>query len=356
MKLGLSLVPVLLLPPLALAACAETDTPTQPPLVRTVLPGTVGESAQARLTGTVRSRIEADLGFRVPGKIVARLVDPGTVVRQGQPLLRIDASDLALSAQAARDRLAAARAEDERARAEEARLRELVEGGATSRSAYEAALAARRAAAANLSAAQASASEASNQRSYSVLTADADGVVIDVLAQPGQVVAAGTPVVRLARSGPREAAVAVPETLLASLPRQATATLLGPGRPIGAKLREIAGSADPATRTFAARYALDAPSSQLPLGSTVTLALASMAAANRVAVPLSALNDDGKGPAIWTVGTNGIVRKRPVKVIRLFDETALIAGLSLARGERIVAMGAHLLRDGQRVRIESSAR
>lgn len=355
MKLQTFLVPVLLAPALTLGACAESEAPTQPPLVRTIVPEAASEGIEARLTGAVRSRIESDLGFRVPGKINARLVDPGTVVRQGQPLMRIDASDLALSARAASDRLTAARAEDERARAEETRLRDLVEGGATSRSAYEAALAARRAAAANLSAAQAAASEASNQSSYSVLTADADGVVIDVLAQPGQVVAAGAPVVRLGRGGAREAAVAVPEPMLAGLPKQATAILLVGGQPIAARLREVSGSADPVTRTFAARYALEAPPSQLPLGSTITIELPRESGENQIEVPLSALHDDGKGPAVWIVGTKGIVHKRPVRLVRLLDETALIENLNIVSGERVVAMGAHLLRDGQLVRIEGSA-
>jgi len=331
---------------LTLAACsAGKAAPPAAPLVRTLVVGQT-DAAPLRYTGVVRARIESDLGFRVGGKIVERLVDPGQRVRRGQALMRLDVTDLGLAASAAADRLRAAQAEATRAAAEEARLRRLVEAGAVSRSAYEVALAAAQSATANLSAARAGADEATNQRGYATLLADADGVVTDVLAQPGQVVGAGAPVVRLARAGDREAAVAVPETQVATLPRVGHAVLYGSDGPLAARLREVAGAADPLTRTYDARFAL--ADSNLPLGATVTVELP-RAGASRLAVPLPSLHDGGSGPGVWVVKA-GRVTFRRVQVAALGEETASIAPGALAPGDRIVALGAQLLREGQAVR------
>lgn len=333
---------------LALASCGSgnAESPVEPPLVRTLVVG-AASAAPIRYTGVVRARIESDLGFRVGGKITERLVDPGERVRRGQPLMRLDATDLGLAAAVAADRLRAAQAEATRAAADEARLRRLVEAGAVSRSAYDAALAAARSSAANLSAARSGASEAANQRSYGTLFADADGVVTDVLAQPGQVVSAGAPVVRLARAGGREAAVAVPETQLATLPREGRAFLYGSGVPLPARLREVAGSADGLTRTYDARFALGA--ADTPLGATVTVELPRRTAP-QLAVPLTSIHDAGRGAGVWLV-RSGRVTFRPVTIAALGEETATIAASGLSPGDRIVALGAQLLREGEAVRV-----
>jgi RND family efflux transporter MFP subunit len=334
---------------LMLAACGSKPAAPPAPLVRTLVVGQADE-APLHYTGVVRARIESDLGFRVGGKIVERLVDPGQRVRRGQALMRLDVTDLGLAASAAADRLRAAQAEATRATAEEARLRRLVEAGAVSRSAYEVALAAAQSTRANLSAARAGSDDAANQRGYATLLADADGVVTDVLAQPGQVVSAGAPVVRLARAGDREAAVAVPESQVASLPRLGSAILYGSDRPLPARLREVAGAADPSTRTYDARFAL--ADTDLPLGATVTVELP-RPAASRLAVPLSSLHDGGGGPGVWVVKT-GRVTFRPVQVATLGEETATIAPGALTPGDRIVALGAQLLREGQPVRLAAA--
>lgn len=332
---------------LMLAACGSGKTDAPPaPLVRTLVVGQA-DAAPLRYTGIVRARIESDLGFRVGGKIVERLVDPGERVRSGQALMRLDVTDLGLAASAAADRLRAAQAEATRAAAEEARLRRLVEAGAVSRSAYEVALAAAQSTRANLAAARAGSDEAANQRGYATLLADADGVVTDVLAQPGQVVSAGAPILRLARAGDREAAVAVPEVQVASLPHVGRAVLYGSDRPLAARLREVAGAADPSTRTYDARFAL--ADSNIPLGSTVTVELP-RPVASRLAVPLSSLHDGGGGPGVWVVQA-GRVTFRPVQVATLGEETASIAPGALTPGDRIVALGAQLLREGQPVRM-----
>lgn len=342
---------------LLIAGCGggRQEAPAPAPYVRTVVVAPAAAHG-ARYTGTVRARIEADLGFRVPGKIAERLVDPGARVRRGQPLMRLDPTDFGLAAAAAADRLRAAQAEADRAAADEARLKGLVEAGATSAASYDAALAAKRASAANLAAARAQAKDAANQRGYALLLADSDGVVTDVLAQPGQVVSAGAPIVRLARAGAREALVAVPEAALPRLPRDATAELYASGARVSARLREVAGTADPLTRTYAARYTLAAAPEAAPLGSTVTLALGLAEARGPVSVPLGALTERGTGASVWVVGADARVRRRPVRVIALAEESAALAPGALRPGERVVALGAQLLREGQKVRLTAGAK
>jgi RND family efflux transporter MFP subunit len=287
------------------------------------------------------------LGFRVGGKVVQRLVDPGQHVRRGQVLMRIDATDLQLEASASRDQVRSAEAQAAQATAEEARQRRLLDAGAVSRSAYDAALAASESAQASVAAARSGARQAGNQAGYGTLVADADGVVTEVLAQPGQVVAPGAVVVRLARAGNREAAVTIPETQLANLPRTGQAYLYGSTTPISAQLREVAGVADPLTRTFDARFVLS--QSELPLGSTVTVELP-RATTDKIQVPLTALHDPGSGPGVWVVRDNK-VRFRQVQVDRLGEEAASIAAGSLSAGDRIVTLGANQLREGEAVRM-----
>jgi RND family efflux transporter MFP subunit len=270
--------------------------------------------------------------------------------RRAVSLMRIDAVDLQLAASAARDQVRSAEAQAAQAIAEEARQRRLLDAGAVSRSAYDAALAAAQSAQAAVDAARSGARQADNQASYGALVADADGVVTEVLAQPGQVVAAGTVVVRLARAGNREAAVAVPETQIATLPRSGQALPFGDTTPIPALLREVAGVADPMTRTFDARFVLSR--SDLPLGSTVTIELP-RATTTEVLVPLAALHDRGAGPGVWAVQKDQ-VRFKPVRVIRLGEEAAAIAAGSLANGERIVTLGANQLREGERIRLAAT--
>ena len=334
---------------LALAACGagNAEQASAPPLVRTIVVASA-EPETIRHTGVVRARIESNLGFRVGGMIVERLVDPGDRVRRGQPLMRIDAADLSLAATAASERLRAAQAEAVRAGADEARMRPLVADGFVSRSNYDAALAAARSAAANVAAARASAREASNQRGYATLVADADGVVMQVLAQPGEVVAAGFPVVQLARSGDREAVVSIPETQAQGLPSEGHAYLYGSDARFPARLRELSAAADPLTRTYEARYTLGAAGSDSPLGATITVDLRRPGPAT-LAVPLSAIHDPGTGPGLWIV-RDGRVTFRRVAVASLREGQALIAPGAASRGDRIVALGAHLLRNGQAIR------
>lgn len=332
-----------------LAACSPKPAPPAAPLVRVAIAAPASAGSDASFTGVVRARIESAPGFRVAGKISARLVDAGQIVRAGQPLMRLAAEDYDLATAAAQDRVRAAEAEVARTVADERRLRALVETGAVSTSAHDNIKAARDAAVANLAAARANAASVANSGSYATLRADADGIVTEILAEPGQVVAAGTPVLRLARAGAREALVAIPETRVAGLPRRALAQPFAGGPAIPAHLREVAGAADPLTRAFLARYVLESRAPP-PLGTTVTISLGNPQA-GAVAVPLAAIVDQGRGPGVWQIGGDARVRFAPLRLLRLTEETALVPASALPAGSRIVALGGHLLRAGQQVRI-----
>ncbi|WCM89468.1 efflux RND transporter periplasmic adaptor subunit [Acidovorax sp. NCPPB 3576] len=340
--------------PIALVACGKTPAPdprNETPLVRTVAVTPGNESTRA-FTGTVAARVQSDLGFRVPGKVLERLVDAGQTVKRGQLMLRIDPVDLRLAANAQQEAVAAAQARARQASDEEARYLDLRGTGAISASAYDQIKAAADSARAQLKAALAQAEIAGNTTRYAELVADADGVVMETLAEPGQVVGAGQVVVRIARTGKREAVIQVPETLRPTVGSTAQATLFGSeGAPVDARLRQLSDTADRVTRTFEARYVLEGNLAHAPLGSTVTVRLpgGSRPAISTLQIPLSAVFDEGKGPAVWRVKGTQVVRV-PVTISSIEDERAQVTG-SLQAGDKIVALGAHLLRDGAAVRL-----
>jgi RND family efflux transporter MFP subunit len=341
---------------IALSGCAKppADPRVGAQLVRVATVGNAGQATR-EFTGIVSARVQSDLGFRVPGKIVERLVDTGQVVRRGQPLMRIDRTDLALATVAQAGTVAAARAKALQTAADEKRYRDLVSAGAVSASAYDQAKAAADAARAQLDAAQAQAGVARNEAGYSVLVADADGVVVETLAEPGQVVAAGQAVVRLAHSGPREATIGLPETIRPAIGSTASASIFNSDASGSARLRQLSNAADPQTRTFDARYVLEGASANAPLGATVTIGLADAKATSAMDVPLSSIFDNGHGPGVWIVtGSPLQVAWRPVRLSGLGDETATITG-GLKPGERFVALGAHLLHQGEVVRVAPDA-
>ncbi|RFP16396.1 efflux RND transporter periplasmic adaptor subunit [Duganella sp. BJB475] len=333
---------------LVLAACSQPAPP--PDAVAKVAWFTAQPAAagMASFTGVVHARTESNLGFRVAGKIVERLVDPGQNVHRGQPLMRIDAADYELALAAAHSAVDAAQARQAQAVAEEARLRNLLAHGAVSTQAYEQSKAAADAAIAQTRADTARARETGHQRDYAVLLADVDGVVLEVPADVGQVVSAGQSVVKLASRGAREALVYLPEQELALARRPASAVLYSePGSTAPATLRELAAVADPQTRTYLARYTLGGSAGQAPLGATVTIHIATAAAA--ISVPVSALTDQGHGPGVWVIDSKtSTVSLRPVTVAQLGEEQARLSQ-GLAAGERAVAVGGHLLKAGQKV-------
>ncbi|HEY0181602.1 MAG TPA: efflux RND transporter periplasmic adaptor subunit [Rhodopila sp.] len=338
---------------LGLSGCKPdqaADVRTQDRTVQTVAVRPAGEVTHA-YTGVVAARVQSDLGFRVPGKVVARLVDTGQVVTQGQPLLRIDPTDYSHAVTVQAGDVAAARARWVQAAADEKRYRGLVATGATAQITYDQAKAAADSARALLSAAEAQEKVARNQGDYSVLLADADGTVVETVAEPGQVVAAGQSVIRLAHAGPREAAIDLPETERPALGATAEASLYGGAVKVPAQLRQLSDAADPRTRTFEARYVLEGAGAQAPLGATVTLRLAQGRDGDRLEVPLGAIDDEGKGPGIWVVDpSTSKVAYRPVELLQLGGEIAIL-GKGARPGEQVVAAGGHELHDGERVRV-----
>ena len=329
------------------------DPRTAPPMVR-VAEAARTETGERSFTGTVASRVQSNLGFRVPGKIVERMVDAGQQVRKGQALMRIDETDLQLALTAKRNTVTAARAVLTQAQADEKRYATLVKNGlAATQQRYEQAKAALDTAAAQLAAAEADAKVAENAATYSVLLADSDGTVVDTLGDPGQVVAAGETVVQLAQAGPREAVVWLPETLRPDIGSEAQASVYGGDGLSGkARLRQISDSADPQTRTYEARYVLEGAAASAPLGSTVTIKISDANRQSEVAVPVGAILDDGSRTGVWTInGATSTVNFTPVEVKRIGDETAFVTGVGV--GQQVVALGAHLLENGATVRIAS---
>ena len=331
------------------AASAVSDPRQDPPIVRLVTAERVAGSERG-FTGIIGARVQSNLGFRVAGKIVERLVNVGQLVKAGQPLMRIDGTDLRLALTAKRNAVAAARASVVQLDADERRYASLLDKGWVSRQRYEQAKAVSDTAKAQLAAAVAEAQVAENEATYSVLVADANGTVIETLGEPGQVVSAGQTVVRLAQAGPREAVVALPETIRPAIGSVAEASVYGSdGRRYTAHLRQLSDAADAQTRTYEARYVLDGEAAAAPLGATVTIRLASQASQPEIQVPLGAVLDDGRKTGVWVLDrATSTVHFRPVRLVRVGGETAVISGLS--SGDPIVSLGAHLLQEGARVR------
>lgn len=342
--------------PFVLVACGENapiDPRTGIPLVRTAI---VEQSTftSRSFTGTVAARVQSDLGFRVSGKVLERFVDAGQSVKRGQLLMRIDPVDLKLAAVAQEEVVVAARARALQTAEDEARYRELRGTGAISVSAYDQAKAAADTANAQLNAAKAQYKVARNATRYTELLADGDGVVMETLVEPGQVIGAGQTVVRLAHAGRREAIIQLPETLRPVVGSVGQATAFGgEGISIPATLRQLSNTADRLTRTFEARYVLEGELADAPLGTTVTIRLVNKQPAmhGNFQVPIGSLFDAGKGPGVWVItGEPATVSWRPVEIQHLDDHSASLTG-ELTQGERIVALGAHLLRDGEQVRV-----
>lgn len=345
--------------PLAFVACSEKmpiDPRTQTPLVKTVAVQQASDSSRS-FTGTVAARVQSDLGFRVAGKVLERYVDAGQIVKRGQPLMRIDPIDLQLTANAQREAVLVAKARADQTADDEIRHRGLVEEGAISASTYNQIKAAADSAHAQLKAVEAQADVAKNASSYAVLLAGADGVIVDTLVEPGQVVNAGQTVVRIAHSGKREAIVNLPETLRPALGSIAQAKLYGKdNQTVPAKLRELSESADGVSRTFEARYVLDEALANAPLGATITIQIKERDSSTQtgLAVPIGAIFDAGKGSGVWVLeGRPSHVTWRPVKILSITDDTARIDG-NLNVNDQIVGLGAHLLHEGEKVRVATN--
>jgi RND family efflux transporter MFP subunit len=300
-------------------------------------------------TGVIAARVQSDLGFRVQGKVVERLVDTGQHVKRGARLMRIDPTDYSHAIQVQAGDVAAARARWVQADADEKRYRGLVDTGAISQLTYDQAKAAADAAKGLYAAAEAQERVARNQGDYSTLVADADGVITETLAEPGQVVAAGQTVMRLAHAGPREAAINLPETERPQIGSEAHASIYGDSALVPVRLRQVSDAADLKTRTFEARYVLEEGGTTVPLGATVTVYLDG-AESTGLEVPLGAIDDEGNGPGVWVITDKLRVTYRPVRIQRFGTQSAILTA-GARPGETVVAVGGHFLHEGEGVRI-----
>jgi len=335
----------------------DQNTPVEsaaPPFVRsfTVISAS---SNDAQFTGVIHARTESDLGFRVPGKIIEKRVKDGDHVKRGQALIRLDPTDLKLSAAAAREEVEAARAQNKLALADERRLRKLVAMKAVSVQEYDRGKSSADATTAQLRAAVAHSAQLENQVGYAVLRAEADGVIMETPADVGQVVGAGTVVIRLAHDGPREAVVNLSEgeAMIAKKSAALANLYTDPSQTFLAQLRELSAMADPLTRTYQARYTLSGAGENAPLGATVTVLLGGENANAKplYEIPIGALYDGGAGASVWVIHPDtSTLSRRSVEVAKLGSETALISK-GLKPGEQILALGAHLVTEGEQVKI-----
>jgi len=342
---------------IALAGCndkvAEKATPSRPVLVATV--HYAAESPERSFVGTIRPRIETDMGFRVPGKVAKRLVEVGQTVDVGQPLATLDEIDLKLQAEQAEAELRAATGVLAQAAAAEQRARDLRAKGWATDAQLDQAKAAGDEARARLNRAQRSVDLTNNSLSYATLAADTRGVVTATLIDAGQVVASGQTAIRVARFAEKEAVVAIPETLVGRAKDGiATVSLWSePNRKYVAKLREVAPSADPATRTYLAKFSLPDAGESVSLGMTATLTLADPATTRVARLPLSALFSEGGDPSLYIVDDRGEVALRPVTV-KSYESNCVVISGGVDEGAKVVALGVQKLDPAQKVRVVSS--
>jgi multidrug efflux system membrane fusion protein len=320
--------------------------------VRAVVLAADNVDVVAQFSGEVRPRVESRLGFRVGGKIIARKVDAGTVVKRGQVLMQLDPQDLQLVQAQANAGLRAAESNLSLAKAEYSRYQDLRAKNFVSQAVLDAKETAYKAALASHEQAQAAYKGQSNQAAYANLVSDVDGVVTGVDAEVGQVVAAGNPVVRVAQTGEKEIVIGLPEDKVDAL-RQITDVRVriwaNPNNVIAGKLREVSPIADPATRTYTAKVSIPDAPADVKLGMTAYVAFAAKTPNAMIKVPLSALVKDKNGTAVWVI-EKGAVRLAPVQVATPSGNEILIAQ-GLAPAQTIVTAGANLLKPGQKVKI-----
>lgn len=338
-----------------LAACSKTEAPPEP--VRAVKVMTVGTSAiqsGSEFSGEVRPRVESRLGFRVAGKIIKRQAELGQHVKAGDVLAQLDPQDYRLAADAARAQVAAATTNRDLAAADFKRYEALRSQNFISGAELERRETALKAAQAQLEQAQAQLASQGNQAKYTALVADVSGVITAIEAEPGQVVSAGTPVVRIAQDGARDVVFSVPEDKVGVLKAgtDVGVRLWAANAPLAGKIREVAASADPVTRTYSVKVSLEADA-QPPLGATVTVLpqALSHAGAAVIKLPTSALRQEGKGTAVWLLDKSTMtVKVQPVQIASADGNEAIVAA-GLQPGMTVVSAGVHVLSPGQKVTI-----
>ncbi|MES2318982.1 MAG: efflux RND transporter periplasmic adaptor subunit [Pseudomonadota bacterium] len=306
----------------------------------------------AQFPGDVRARVESRLGFRVPGKITARKVDPGILVKRGQVLMQLDPQDLRLSQAQAMAGLRAAETSRDLAKSELKRYQELRVKNFVSQAVLDQKLSTWKAAQANVDAAQAGYSGQANQAGYATLVSDVDGVVTAVDADVGQVVTPGTPVVKVAKAGEKEIVIGLPEDKVDTLRKVKDVTVrlwANPKVVIPGTIREVSPVADPATRTYAVKVSIPDSAEDVKLGMTALVQFSSTMATPVIRVPLTALFHEKGATSVWIV-ENGAVTLAPVQIGGTAgNEVVLVGGVK--PGQTVVTAGVNLLKQGQKVKI-----
>jgi RND family efflux transporter MFP subunit len=343
----------------SLAACDSPPPPiAQPRLVRaaTVRPDGGGETVS--MTGQIRAKDQANLGFRIDGRMVERLVNAGDGVKAGQVIARLAAQDQQNARRSVEAGLAAAAAQLTQARLALGRQQQLFKDGWTPRARLDDAEQAFQAAQAQVESARAQLRLAHDTLGYTLLAADSPGVVTAVGAEPGEVVRAGQMVVQLARESGLDAVFDVPEQIVRNGPRDPVVELALPNDPLvtaTGRVREVAPQADPITRTFRAKVAITEPPAAMRLGSTITGRIR-LAPSGGVTVPASAITEADGRPAVWTVDIQSqTVSLRSVEVLR-YDPSEVVVAQGVKAGEVVVTAGVQLLHPGQKVRVQEAAR
>ncbi|CAM8663629.1 AcrA Membrane-fusion protein [Comamonadaceae bacterium] len=344
-----------LLSVLLLTACSKPAPPEEP--VRAVKLMTVGVGniqSSLEFSADVRARVESRLGFRVGGKVVRRAVELGQTVKAGQVIAQLDPQDYKLAAEAARAQVAAAQTNRDLAAADYKRYKELRDQNFISGAELERRDTALKAAQAQLEQAQAQLNSQGNQAGYTTLVADVSGVVTAVSAEVGQVVAAGTPVVQIAQDGPRDVVFSVPEDKVALIKQgsKVDVRVWASKTQVEGTVREVAASADPVTRTFTVKVALEAKDA-LPLGSTVSVAPKALDrnAVQVIKLPTSALLKSGDGSSVWVLDNATMTVKPQSVVVATADGNDAVITQGLMPGMQVVVAGVHVLSPGQKVSI-----
>lgn len=340
-----------------LGGCSK-PTPTEEP-VRAVKVLTVGMGtfqAGSEFAGEVRAQVEARLAFRVGGKIISRQAELGQRVKAGQVLAQLDPQDYKLAVDAARSQTAAALTNRDLAAADFKRYKELRAENFISAAELERREATLKAAQAQLDQAQSQLAAQSNQASYAVLLATVDGVVTAVEAEAGQVVAAGTPVFRIATDGARDAVFAVPEDGLAAMQLgvKMRVQVGAQSTELGGVVREVSASADPVTRTFQVKVGLSPKQAAPALGATVTVSSTASVGAGLqgkqvIKLPTSALRQEGQGTAVWVLDPSSMTLRSQAVQIATVDGNEAVVAAGLASGMQVVSAGVHVLSAGQKV-------
>ena len=344
---------------LLLVACSR-PAPSEEPVraVKVITVGTSAFSPSREYAGDVRAQVESRLAFRIGGKLIKRQAELGQQVKAGQVLAQLDPQDYRLAADAARAQVAAAATSRDLAAADFKRFQALKDQNFISGAELERRESTLKAAQAQFEQVRSQAAVQGNQAGYAVLTADVSGIVTAVDAEPGQVVAAGAPVVRIAADGVRDVVFSVPEDKVAAIKVGAPVSVrVWTGNAeLAGKVREVAASSDPVTRTYAVKVSLagQAP----PLGATVYVTVDGGAASGQpvIKLPTSALRQDGQATTIWVLDEASMTVKPQVIQVATADGNEVVVAVAsgLVPGMRVVSAGVHVLSPGQKVSIYQS--